>query len=156
MSVFLFFWCPSLVSLLVWFRCETPPRPSKPVDCVGGKSTFCKALWKIACLPVISAQVFNSVFTDCLIRLLCVLSPRPSHLSRCSRRNTLKLQPAFDTLHRNANLHEDILAGFRVSGISDGELFVTVDANLVDFNSTCRDAIGVDPSSGGVEEKNPV
>ena len=48
------------------------------------------------------------------------------------------LEPTFDALLRNANLHEDILAGFRVSGIM--EVFVAID-------DTRRGAFGVDPHS---------
>ena len=51
---------------------------------------------------------------------------------------TPPLEPTFDTMLRNANLHEDILAGFRVSGISDREVFVTID-------DTRHGAFGVDP-----------
>ena len=127
------------------------------MDCLGGKFTFCEAPWKIASLPVISAQVSKSVVTDGLIRLLCVLSllavvpfKRPT-MGRV--RTTEPLELAFDTLLCNTSLHEDILAGFRVSGINDRELFVTIDDNLADLKSWCRDAFGVDSSSGGVLHK---
>ena len=68
--------------------------------------------------------------------------------TEADKKNARALEPAFESMLRQAEVSEDVIMAIRLQEITSRQLFVALDRTEEGFCDTCKEAFNVDPNLG--------